>query len=93
MKNIPDASTVVSVLVVLMFGAVLTLLIARPMAMTPDQVTILNVLLGALATAFITIVNFWVGSSSGSKDKDTLIAHLSSNGSTSIDVNHSGGPN
>lgn len=73
------ASSIVSVLVVLMFGAVLGLLIVRPVAMSPDQVTILNVLLGALATAFITIVNFWVGSSSGSKDKDSLIAHLSGN--------------
>lgn len=31
---------------------------------------ILNVLLGSLATAFITIVNFYFGSSSGSKAKD-----------------------
>jgi lysozyme family protein len=37
---------------------------------------IVNIAVGALATAFATVVNFWLGSSQGSRVKDAQVSHL-----------------
>lgn len=79
--KILDAPTIVSVLVVLMFAAAILLMMVRPSAMSSDQFNILNVLLGALSAAFATVVSYWLGSSSGSKEKDTTISTMSSKNS------------
>jgi hypothetical protein len=55
-------------------------MIVRPVAMTPEQTTMLNIMLGALATSFGTVVQFWLGSSAGSKSKDQAIADLTGKG-------------
>lgn len=40
----------------------------------PTVANIINIAVGALATAFATVVNFWLGSSMGSRDKDKQVA-------------------
>jgi hypothetical protein len=37
---------------------------------------IVNIAVGALATAFATVVNFWLGSSQGSRSKDAAVARV-----------------
>lgn len=37
---------------------------------------IVNIAVGALATAFATVVNFWLGSSQGSRNKDAAVARV-----------------
>jgi hypothetical protein len=39
---------------------------------------ILSILLGALASNFTSVVQFWIGSSSGSASKDSTIQNLAS---------------
>ena len=65
---------VVSVLVVIAFSFVLTLYIVRPPILSDNNVfTVVSILIGTLAAAFGQVVNFWLGSSSASKDKDHTI--------------------
>jgi hypothetical protein len=71
------APSIVSVLVVVLFGATMALMLLHPIALDANQTTMLNILLGALSTAFATVVNFWLGSSVGSKAKDQTISDLS----------------
>jgi hypothetical protein len=47
-----------------------------------DTVNILNIAIGVLGTAFATVVNFWLGSSSGSKDKDAQVLDLQAQNNT-----------
>lgn len=64
-------SPVVSVVVTVGFFVVLGLLIGRGITTSdPNTVSIVNIAVGVLGTAFATVVNFWLGSSSGSRAKD-----------------------
>jgi hypothetical protein len=58
---------VVSVIVVLGFFAVMSLLFVVKVDLPPQQANLLNVLFGALIPAFGTVVQYWLGSSAGSK--------------------------
>lgn len=58
---------VVSVIVVVGFFVVMGLLFVQPVDLPPSQVQLLNVLFGALIPAFGTVVQYWLGSSAGSK--------------------------
>lgn len=64
----------VSVVVALGFFMILILMIAWPALPALDSASpvfqIINVAIGALATAFATVVSFWLGSSQGSREKD-----------------------
>ncbi|MCB4821734.1 glycoside hydrolase family 108 protein [Roseicella aerolata] len=42
----------------------------------PTALTLLNVVIGALVAGFTAVVNFWLGSSQGSREKDRLVAAL-----------------
>src|SRR5262249_39099592 len=72
---------ILSYIVVGGFMALVALLMAGvlrvPNASTsPDQVTtlqIINICIGAIATAFATVINFWLGSSLGSRNKDDAL--------------------
>lgn len=70
-SRIAWAAPVVSVLVVLMFGAMLA---ALAMHAVPDESrSLMEVMLGVLATAFGSVVQYWIGSSAGSHAKDATI--------------------
>lgn len=56
------------------FGVLLTLVLAR---YDPGQnqfvTSVLNIIVGALVAAFTAVVNFWIGSSEGSRSKDAAV--------------------
>ena len=68
------STTVVSVLVVAAFGAVVILLLWRPVDLGPTVSDLLKILLGVLASKFGTVVDFYLGSSIGSRLKDEAAA-------------------
>lgn len=61
----------VSLVVTLMFGAVLYMTMTQPIP--PGQQEAANILLGMLGTAFGAVVQYWVGSSFGSDRKSDLL--------------------
>jgi peptidoglycan hydrolase-like protein with peptidoglycan-binding domain len=65
----------VSILVTIGFFGILTILVLGlgDMKDNPNVVQIVNITVGALAAAFATVVSFWLGSSQGSRAKDSLI--------------------
>ena len=65
---------VVSAIVLLSFGTVMTLTLTRAIPAGSD--TVLNMLLGSLAAMATSVVSYWVGSSAGSARKDDHIARL-----------------
>ncbi len=65
---------VISAIVLISFGTVMTLTLTRTIPAGSD--TILNVLLGSLAAMATSVVSYWVGSSAGSARKDDRIARL-----------------
>jgi len=64
----------VSLLVVVAFLAYIVLISTYPIS--PDMKDVVNTAGGALGAAFVSIVNYWVGSSAGSSSKDKQIASL-----------------
>jgi hypothetical protein len=66
----------VSFLVMIGFYVLLTILIINHSkddnSLSKDQ--LINICIGALVAAFSTVVNFWIGSSKGSQDKDQVQA-------------------
>ncbi len=63
----------VSLVATVAFGAVLFFWVIRPPTVNSD---VLNVLVGALSAGYIQTLNYWFGSSAGSKQKDTTISNL-----------------
>jgi peptidoglycan hydrolase-like protein with peptidoglycan-binding domain len=65
----------VSILVTIGFFGILTILVLGlgDMETNRNVVQIVNITVGALAAAFATVVSFWLGSSQGSRQKDSLI--------------------
>nr|WP_295389438.1 glycosyl hydrolase 108 family protein [uncultured Thiodictyon sp.] len=68
----PLVSIVVTVGFFVILGLILFHGIAAVAGQTPDPtaVNIVNIAVGVLGTAFATVVNFWLGDSSGSRNKD-----------------------
>ena len=70
----------VSVIVTIGFFSVLLFLINQePAAVNTtrsDVIQIVNILIGTLAAGFATVINFWLGSSLGSRNKDTASVQL-----------------
>jgi hypothetical protein len=78
------APTVISYIVTVGFLVIIVLLMngtLKPAVATDNGqvnvIQLINVCIGALATAFATVVNFWLGSSLGSRNKDDAIAQSS----------------
>lgn len=59
---------VVSVIVAVMFGIVLNIILTKAGGVPDTQ--LITLMCGVLAAKFGDVVNYWVGSSSGSKAKD-----------------------
>ena len=60
-------AAIVSVLVTIMFGGALYLVLAGSLTLDERAATIANILLGVLGAAQMQVINYWLGSSSGSK--------------------------
>lgn len=69
------AQPVVSVLVVVGFFVALVGVLLYRSGIDPVVGTIINVLIGVLASNFTQVCNFWLGSSSGSAEKTKLLAN------------------
>lgn len=67
--------SLISLIVVIGFFGILVLLLKQKLEgnAAPD---VLLVLLGALGQAFGQVISYWVGSSSGSKQKDDTIKNI-----------------
>lgn len=65
---------VVSVLVTIGFFSMLVI-IMRGWTMTPGTDQVANLLFGTMAAGFVQVLNFWLGSSQGSKNKDFALAN------------------
>lgn len=73
-SNIAWGAPVISVVIVIGFFSVMTLLFIVKTDFLPGTITLLNVLFGALIPAFGQVCNYWLGSSAGSANKDALLA-------------------
>ena len=58
------------------FFTVIILFIMRPLSMSTEVLTVLNIMIGILGQAFGQIVNYHFGSSAGSAQKDGVIGQL-----------------
>lgn len=67
----------ISIIVVAGFIGILILVLTTKLQGSATS-EVLLVMLGALAAAFGQVVSYWVGSSSGSAQKDTAIQNLAS---------------
>jgi uncharacterized protein YqgC (DUF456 family) len=73
-SSIAWGAPVISVVIVVGFFSVMSLLFIIKTDFAPATVTLLNVLFGALIPAFGQVCNYWLGSSAGSANKDAIIA-------------------
>lgn len=73
LANSKPGPVIVSCLVVVGFISVVLVFMMRPITLDGNQTTILTLLVGSLATEFGHVVQFHIGSSSGSKLKDETI--------------------
>lgn len=67
---------IVSTLVISGFIIVLVLLIVKPIAIDATIADILKILVGSLSAKFGDVVQFHIGSSAGSRDKDSVLKGL-----------------
>lgn len=74
------AAPAVSIIVTLGFFAILSILLLTDVKTGGDtgKLQVINVIIGTLATAFATVVTFWLGSSQGSRNKDAASFQLQS---------------
>lgn len=66
-------SSVISTLVIVGFVIVLVLLIAKPINISDQMASILNILIGTLSAKFGDVVQYHIGSSAGSREKNNMI--------------------
>jgi lysozyme family protein len=77
------AAPVVSLVVTVGFFFILGLLMFLGLPQADENtVSIVNLTIGVLGTAFATVVNFWLGSSSGSQNKDAASLQLQASQAT-----------
>lgn len=65
---------IVCTIVVIGFVVVLALFVLRPVTLSEQVLTLLNIMVGTLAAKFGDVIQFFIGSSAGSKAKDDVIA-------------------
>jgi len=75
------APAAVSIIVTLLFaGALLLMLFYEPPALKEGQTDrfkeLINICIGALVAGFSTVISYWLGSSQGSRDKDTSVQRM-----------------
>lgn len=70
------APGIISVLVVLGFFVVLFIWIYTPIDLTERGMTVLNNLVGALTLAFGQVIQYWLGSSATSRNKDQALQRI-----------------
>jgi hypothetical protein len=75
-ENTRIGPVIISVLVVVNFFFVIALLLLKPVKLDDNITSILMILIGALGNEFAHVVQYWTGSSSGSKEKDALHADI-----------------
>lgn len=80
LQNTRIAPIVVSALVIAGFVTVLVLLIVKPIVIDEKISSLLQILTGALSAKFGDVVQYNIGSSSGSKEKDDLNRELLTKG-------------
>jgi hypothetical protein len=71
---------VMSGVVTVGFIMVLTLFVSYALEMDAYQQSVVTILIGYLGAAFQQAVNFWLGTTRSSKDKDTVLASLAGTG-------------
>lgn len=76
LENFKLNPAIISILVVVAFAGVLILLLVKPVTLTTEVGTILNVLTGTLAAKFGDVVSYHIGSSAGSVSKDNILHDL-----------------
>lgn len=64
----------VSVIVVIGFVTLMSLWLFHPPTSDPALLSVLNIMVGTLASAFGAVVQYWLGSSAGSKQKDDSLS-------------------
>jgi lysozyme family protein len=67
---------VVSVTVTLMFVLALFIFTSSESFIAQGNREMVNIILGALVAAFTAVINFWIGSSQGSREKDATVRVL-----------------
>lgn len=72
------APAVVSAVVTVGFFAFIIILVFHGLAANEVSAQIINIAVGALTAGFATVINFWLGSSQGSRDKDIAVQGLQS---------------
>ena len=71
---------IISVIVTLGFFGMIVLVFVKPVSLDDKSAAILNIMFGNLSAAFGAVVNFFVGSSAGSKAKDDILHRLAAGG-------------
>lgn len=71
-----SAQSIISVLVIAIFGAVLFMLILRPVTIDLSVKDLLLILFGILASKFGSVVDYYMGSSSGSKHANETLSAI-----------------
>lgn len=76
MMNEKGGAVIVSTVVTLGFILLLSLLVLKPLPAGDTTDKLLIAMVGVLAAQFSAVVQFWLGSSIGSKNKDQINANL-----------------
>lgn len=71
--NKQGGQILISAIVVMGFVASLFMLLAQPVEISQTVREVLLVLVGNLSAMFCVVVQFWVGSSQSSRDKDAML--------------------
>jgi uncharacterized membrane protein YeaQ/YmgE (transglycosylase-associated protein family) len=76
MDNFKLNPAIISILVVIAFAGVLALLLLKPVSLSAEVGTIINVLTGTLAAKFGDVVSYHIGSSAVVSGKDDILHKL-----------------
>lgn len=76
MKNNKHMEFFIIAILFIGFFSLLYLIVFKESAFPETVASILNIMVGCLGTTIITIVNYFFGSSSSSRNKDDIISNL-----------------
>lgn len=80
MLKTASAQTIVSVLVVLIFGGVLMTFIFHPVTVDDKMKDVLLIMIGALGSNFTGVIQYYLGSSAGSKHANETLSQIATTG-------------